>query len=297
MTIRESRPEGAIVYWNGAPTDRGRLQEGLAAIGMEDYTPCQRTEAAALKMALEEYVDGVLVDRRARKADGGEKVRRDKLVEPLLSQKEDGFEVVDVTRKQRGNDYVCDFRAKIDSGRVVISYGYASADRVQELYEVHRGTLGASAVGGALIEIAKELGGVTLRDSGGVYWLPTDKLAQWERVINAFETAGGNQVYMVRTVMDAKTVRAVNDAIVEEVLKASGALADEIRSGQLGEQALETRKQRAKALHSRVTEYEGILGQAMRHLHDVIGIAEMAAASATAMKETETVFDGLFAEV
>ena len=97
--------------------------------------------------------------------------------------------------------------------------------------------------------------------------------------------------------MDTETVRAVSDAIVDEVLKASGSLADEIREGKLGEQAIETRKQRAKALHARVSEYELILGQAMAHLHQVICVAEMAAASATAMAEDKSIFNEMFAEV
>ena len=301
MTVRESRPEGAIVYWNGAPTDRQKLTDGLTAIGMEDYVPCQRTEAASLKMALEEFIDDAIAERRTTRThktkQDGERVQRDKLVQPLRNQKENGFEVVDVTRKDDANDYVVDFAARVIDGQVRISRGYASQSKVQSAYEVYRATLGGSAIGGALIDIVKDLGGVTLRDSGGIYWLPDEKLEKWEQVIGAFEAAGDNQVYMVRTIMDAKTVRAVNDAIVDEVIKASGALADEIRDGKLGEQAIETRLQRAKSLHARVAGYELILGQTMVHLHDCIGIAELAAASSTAIKEDSQVFDEMFAEV
>jgi|GEM_PF-3487170 len=300
MTIRESRPEGAIVYWNGAPTDRQKLFEGLTATGMEDYVPCQRTEAASLKMALEEFIDDAISERRSARThktqQDGERVIRDKIVQPLRNQKENGFEVVDVTRKDDQNDYVVDFAAKVIDGQVQISRGYASQAKVQRAYEVYRATLGGSAIGGALIDIVKDLGGVTLRDSGGIYWLANDKLEQWEKVISAFEAAGDNQVYMVRTIMDAKTVRAVNDAIVDEVTKRSAELADEIMHGKLGEQAIDNRLQSAKALHARVREYESILGQTMQHLHQVIGIAEVAASSATAIKEDSSVFDEMFAE-
>lgn len=290
-------PMGGNVFWSaGAGTNREALRQELKAIGLEDYTPCQRTEAAALKMALEEYTEDMLADRRARKGSSGETVKRDKIVQPLLSQKEDGFEVVDVTRKQRGNDYVCDFRAKVHEGVVEISYGYASQAKIQSAYEVYRATLGGTAIGGALVEIVKTLQGVSLKDSGGVYWLPPDKCERWEEIIKAFESAGDNKVYIMRTVMDLQTVRAVSDNIADEVLKANQDLQDEICSGKLGEQAVLNRLEKARALHQRVRSYEEILGKTMQGLHDAILVADTAAASAVAVQESESVFDGLFAD-
>lgn len=289
-------PMGGNVFWSPKDCQREALRQQLAAIGLEDYTPCQRTEAAALKMALEEYTEDMLADRRARKGGNGETVKRDKIVQPLLSQKEDGFEVVDVTRKQRGNDYVCDFRARVHEGQVIISYGYANQAKIQAAYEVYRATLGGTAIGGALVEIVKAMQGVSLKDSGGVYWLPPDKCERWEEIIRAFESAGDNKVYIMRTVMDLQTVRAVSDNIADEVLKANKDLQDEICSGKLGEQAVLNRLEKARALHQRVRSYEEILGKTMVSLHEAIIVADTASASAVAIQETESVFDGLFAE-
>lgn len=297
-------PMGGNVFWSaGSGTNRERLRQELAAIGLEDYTPCQRTEAAALKMALEEYADDMLADRRKRKGDNGEAVKRDKIVQALLSQKDDGFEVVDVTRKEKSNDYVCDFRAKIvkpspdAEGVVEISYGYANQAKIQSAYEVYRATLGGTAIGGALVEIVKAMQGVSLKDSGGVYWLPPNKCERWEEIIRAFESAGDNKVYIMRTVMDLQTVRAVSDNIADEVLKANQDLQDEICSGKHGEKAVLNRLEKARGLHKRVRDYENILGKTMQGLHDALLVAETASASAVAIQETESVFDGLFAEV
>lgn len=300
MTVREARPEGGIVYWNGAPTDRQSLLAGLTAIGMEDYVPCQRTEAASLKMALEEYIDDKIAERRAARshktAQDGERVVRDKIVQPLRNQKENGFEVVDVTRKDEANDYVVDFAAKVVDGQVVVSRGYATQAKIQQAYEVYRATLGGSAIGGALIEIVKKLGGVTLRDSGGIYWLPDVCLEKWEQVIGAFEAAGDNQVYLVRTIMDAKTVKAVGAAISDEITKASAELIEEITGGKCGEQAIENRLVRAKQLRGRVNEYEIILGSTLKQLHDCISVAEMAANKLGAISYGNEVLGDLFAE-
>lgn len=292
MTTRDV-PVGANVFWSPQVCDRERLRQELAAIGLENYTPCQRTEAAALKMALEEYVDDMLADRRARKDGNGEAMKRDKIVQPLLSQKEDGFEVVDVTRRQRGNAYICDFRAKIVDGQVEISYGYASQSKIQAAYEVYRATLGGTAVGGALVDIVmKELHGVSLKDNGGIYWLPPGQCDRWEHeVIPAFESVGDTKVYINRTVMDGQCVRAVADNISAEIVKASAELEQEIKTNQLGELAIANRLQKAKALHSRVEEYESILSRTLGHLHDSIKVAELAALSAMIQQDDQLIGD------
>ena len=50
----------------------------------------------------------------------------------------------------------------------------------------------------------------------------------------------------------------------------------------------------AAALHARVTQYEAILGEALDTLHQVIRLAEEAAASAIAVKESDEVYAGVF---
>ena len=303
MTIRESRPEGAIVYWNCRPTPRQALMNELILIGMEDFTPCQRTPAAALKMALEEYC-GEEADNRARK-EGDEEVKRDMIVQSLLSQNVDGFEVIDVTRRSGSNNYICDFRAKVvvneqdNTETLEFSGGYVSGEiqrHVSEWYEGFRSMLSGAALGGSLVDIVAKLGGVTLKDSGGIYWLPTEKLEIWQKVIYAFESCGSSQIYMMRTIMDDKTVRAVSDAIVDEVTKAAAEIANELRDNELGEKGVANRLERAKSLHDRVKLYEGIMDNTMKHLHDVITIAEMSAAGATAVQQDSDVFNEMFAE-
>lgn len=302
MTIREARPEGAIVYWNsGSGTSRQKLIDGLEAIGMGDFAPAKRCISASLKAAIEEYLDDMRdgkANRAKKDKSSGEVTKRDKSVQSRLKPELNGFEVLDVTRKDADNDYVVDFAVKVDEDeRVQVSRGWASADKIQSAYNVYRETLDGTAIGGVLIKIVTALKGVTLRDNGGIYWLASDQLDRWEQVIQVFESAGSNQVYMARTVLDGRTVKAVTDALVDEVAKRSDELEAEIRSGKLGEQAIENRKQTALQLHKRVSEYESILGQTMKHLHQVIGIAELAAASAVAIKEDSTVFDEMFSEV
>jgi hypothetical protein len=295
---------GAVVYHTAGPTRRELLETRLAQIGLEKFTPPPRSDGESLKLALGHYADDELTElRRQRRGTlkddtTGEKVKRDKIIQARINQKVNGYEVVDVERKESSqNDYCTDFAARMDEhGNVLITKGYANSTKLQELFAQHKAILGGNAVGRTLVEIIAHLKGTTLREAGGVYWLPEESIPTWHQVIDAFQASGTKtKVYCVRTVMDSQTVRAVKDAIVEEVMGAASILTQEITSGSLGERAIEFRKSKALALHARVSEYEGILNETLTTLHEVIKVAEVAAASAVAVQDGANAFEGMYA--
>jgi hypothetical protein len=104
----------------------------------------------------------------------------------------------------------------------------------------------------------------------------------------------GSEVYYVKTVLDEAGCRAVRDAIIREITQEAATLGTEIAGGNLGDEALARRKSLAGSLHDRVRRYEGILGEALTVLHDIVTVAEQAAASAVAVQESETAFAGVF---
>ena len=86
----------------------------------------------------------------------------------------------------------------------------------------------------------------------------------------------GNAIYRLRTVFDLEAVRAVRDAVSHEVDAAARKLAEEMDSGELGEEALSARKRHAQGLRERVSMYEGILGETLEQLRQAISDAEEA---------------------
>lgn len=284
---------GASVFWNGGTTERATLERNLDSIGLAEFTPPPRSDGAALKLALAEYAESQLKamerSQRSTKDASGQKIKRAKLVQPRVNQKLNGYEVVDVSRRERDpNDYVTDFGAKLVEGQVQLSRGYADRSAIQALFAKHKAILGGDAIGSALVELVTHLGGTTLRELGSVYWLPGRSIPAWHKIQNAFQTAGEKtKVYCVENVLNAETVRAVKDAIVSEVMEAATELTVDITSGNLGAQAIENRKQRAISLQARVSEYEGILGQVLDSLHEVLTVAESAASSALAVQQDD----------
>lgn len=296
MTVHVISSAGALVYFDAGDTNRQALLGRLQQLGLDKFCPAERSPTQALQIALNEHKKSTRRELRAG-AKHGDKSKLDVAVQALADRQANGFEVLGIERGEQINVYSGRFSVKLDEQeQVVVTSGALTLDNQQALqrqFAAARATLGADSVGPSLIEIAKHLGGTTLREAGGIYYVPEQALPVWEQVMAAFQESGGSRVYCVRTVMDTQTVRAVKDAIVSEVCSKAGELTDEITSGSLGPTAIENRKAKALALHARVHEYEGILSETLGHLHAVIQVAEQAAAAALAIQEDSAI--GVFA--
>lgn len=299
MSAKLVTTSGSVCSWDTGPMPRSLVYERLESVNLEQYAPELRTDAAALRIALGEFAS------LAKKAAGrqrdltngqGEQAKLDFSVQPHRQQKEHGFELVKVNRGETENDYVASFSARVQDGRVSIVKGFCDGLYVlQTQYEQAKATVGGDAVGRALVEIMAHLKGTTLREVGGVYWIPEESVPTWQRVIEAFDNTGcKTRLYCARTVMDEQMARWVKDAIVSEITASATALTEEIAEGTLGEQALETRKVKAQALRGRVAEYESILSEMLPHLHAVVQVAETAASSALAVQQDSEAFAGMY---
>lgn len=298
MSVHVIAKDGAFTFWTGGDTPRTTLLERLTRIGLEKFCPPERTNTAALQIALNEYKAQTRKEIRSQ-AKHGEKTKHDVTVQGLADRQTNGFEVVAIERGDESNGYSGQFSAKVTlDGQVEIHRGwldYENRTALQRLYDKAKATLGAEALGPALTEIAKSLGATTVREAGGVYYLPNAGVPKWEEVIQAFQSAGASKVYCAKVVMDAETIRAVKDAIVSEVTEAATVLANEIAGNDLGEVALQNRLNKARCLHTRVTEYSQILNDTLSHLHSIVGVAETAAASALAVQQDSNQFADLYA--
>lgn len=254
---------GGVVYWSTSTTKREDLKRWLDHLGMGEMMPAERTDAAALKAALASYC----VERKKNDKENNQIVEL--AVQAHKDQGKHGYDVATVRRGVERNSTTQQFGAKVTAGVVEITHGYCDDSRaLQRSYQHFKTELSGSAVSGFLVKAVGMLNGVTLRANGGVYWMPAASIEKWEMIAKAVETAGGyndekrlvNQCYLLRTPMDAQTFRAVRDAISAEIMAESQAIADEITGGQIGEEALENRKEKLAGLVDRVEAYEGILG-------------------------------------
>jgi hypothetical protein len=253
-----------VLLWSLAEWSvQQQIKEGLLDLGLGKYVPEPRTPAAALKGALEELF-----------------ALPSQLVRPIKSK--DGFTVVEEFRGANANSYATLLTAKIDKDLRITTtpYDQTQAEDLVKRFNTHMGLLGPAQVGGSLVAILKGMGATSLRPGGALYWLPEDKLDQWQGVCGVYQGAGKgrqNNLYVIRNVMDADAIRAVRDAIVNEVRSDAYRIEREVQSGELGEKALENRKEQAEELRRKIGVYEDILGIGLNQLTDAVNKADNAA--------------------
>jgi len=228
----------------------------------EDHLPAETGDRAALKAALEDLKG------------------KDQIVQALKSPSVNGYEVVNVERDTSRNHYVNNFSAWVHDGVISTGYGYCDTGKLQEKFIYCKGLLAPHAVSESLKSIALKLGAVVVYP--GTFWMPQDKLGHWQWLSEDMEKlAEGNRIRQMTTVMDSHTAREVRDALQAEIVAAAAQLTEDIVGKQLGEKALENRKDAAMAMHRRVKEYEEVLEESLSNLHQVIDTIEQAATIAT----------------
>ena len=253
--VREQkvRADGYSVFWViSAPMNRAKLMEGYKALGLEDHCPNERTDYDSLSDAYKEMYPG-----------------KDYDIVPRANRQRDGVEVIHIKRGGNGqaNGYELTVACRVVDQKVEVIEGQTDLPRLQELYAAAKAIVTPNSVGSSIVAVVGHAKGTALRPTGGFYWVPEDALAMFKGVEAVLTTAvageGRTDIYAMSLQMTVDTARAVRDGLMAEILAETRKIADEIDSGECGEQALANRKARAMALEAKVSEYEKILGEAL----------------------------------
>ena len=295
--------EGANVFWTAKSVDRATLQTTLDGLvlnktaaqvlapgqasnatppGLSHFMPEQRTNLACLQYACREYAK--------------ENSNKDHL--PVVTARKDknknGFHVFDVEQNTTKNYATGEFAARVDDhGNITVDVGYADAVRLHTLFGEAKNEVPAGTVGGVLVNIVKYLDGVTLRDRGGLYWIPPGNVDDWLTVGANFEALCKAEVDTMQTKVTTDTLKAVKRAIVKEVTEEAQDMQDAITAGSLGKRALKTKQGKAEELHRRINMIASILGEGLTELHTIVSIPERAAAKIVAQVDHDDVFDAV----
>jgi hypothetical protein len=117
----------------------------------------------------------------------------------------------------------------------------------------------------------------------------------WERTTEAVglaADAGRSVGYSITHELDEAAVLAVRDALVAEVTAETRRIAADIQSGELGERAIESRKNEAAALRQKVVRYESMLNVALDGLKQGLeSIEQSQAIAALLLSAAATPFD------
>ena len=260
---------GAVTFWTlSEHTNRDCLEQEFLALQLESFLPEPRPLSALLKDALEEVMSGSRL-----------------LIRPLADK--EGFAVIREERGTHNNVYNTELLARVQQTQPPTLFIQPNDERATQLrlaFANQTNRLPATQMSNVLVRLVEHIGGVRLRPSGAVYWIPGPRLDEWQRIALATEVSAVHRpsaVYLLRHQLDASAIRAVREAVLNDVQAETQRICDEITSGQLGSRALETRQRQAGELRHKVLLYEDILNVTLDNLHAAVERTEQAAATAS----------------
>lgn len=252
---------GMVVFWTASErTSHDRLKAELESIGEESLLPPKRPPQNVLFDAISEYAKG-----------------EERLVRKL--QDPGSYSIVAETKGKEANQYETVLMARVDQDDSGITLRFRPFDeragQITTIFNKHNGIVTSGQVGSALAAAVRSMRCVVLRPTGGIYWIAEDFIPRMQRIAGAFEAAGANKVYFMRTAMDIDAVRAIRDMLTAQVMAQAVKLQEDIGS-QLGSKALENRMRQADELMATITQYEDLLGQSLGNLRSAVDDAVIA---------------------
>lgn len=139
----------------------------------------------------------------------------------------------------------------------------ALCNKVETGYLRWRGRLDGYDVGMWLsTKVVPHLMGLTLRDRGGIYYIPPTTLPAYRQVSDVLGRLGGGTVFELPAMECDKAVTAILDAVQQEAAEAAERMERELE-GALGSTALKNRVGRCDRVLEKVAAYETMLGTSL----------------------------------
>lgn len=135
---------------------------------------------------------------------------------------------------------------------------------IMDMFATQSGTFAPEDITTWLVRLAEKKNAVTLRDTGGVYFIPRDSMDFWNKAAEAVETASKktHRVFRIPAVRNSEAVDAIVDAVTVEAEQISAKIDAEVFGDTpIGERAVETRRANIDALLAKLSSYEALLGR------------------------------------
>ncbi len=249
-----SETAGAISYW--------RLSGNVALSELAAAWTAQGLDA---KLLPSQPGDEVAAGRAVRDLQ----VKR-RLVRPLAKR---GAWVVLDEAVTAGGDNVTHVRVatvKFEGGHLSIDQGEASFEtyaaarqQIRQGYDRARAELAPEDVSGWLIKLAHDRSAVSLRESGGIYFVPRTAVDFWNKAVAAIQSVSAHKIFRIPALKNSEAIDAILDAVTVETTAAAVAIEAELLAEgdeALGLRALKTRGETCGALLAKVEAYEALLG-------------------------------------
>lgn len=248
--------------------EREWAAEGLAP----ELLPNRPTAEKALRKALTEVKRGAreLIRPLGKDAKTGDRIKG----YSLIDEKADGEVLAHTQGIVATVGWNTDDPDNAYQVAVVTPADDPRAQQIRDLFDEYRNRLTARDQIGPWIFTKLAIGhcdAIGLRATGGVYFIPPKRLAEFEKFCEVLRRVGSSKVVGIPTVECEDAVEAVLEGVKTAAAKLiEDTERDLAKTGDaaLGESALETRKKRAQAMRDKLGRYESLLGTALPDIHE-----------------------------
>lgn len=233
---------GAIIYWRlSGPTDIELLANAFASEGLpKSDLPVENSADTALRLAC--------VEVRQRR----------RLVRPL---EKGGYAIVDEYAAGEKLDHATTLTVRVEPYLQFEPQGHPLSYAIRGAFERHLRELHAAAVSAWLVKRVAAHGGIALRDTGGIYFLPRMATDRWRQLTRATKGATAHTLFEIPALRSDEAIEAVVDALSSEVITDTQELAAKLVDGTMGLRALDRRADECGETLAKVASYEGLVGR------------------------------------
>lgn len=269
---------GRVVFWSaGGDVALPALVAALASAGSKAIPPEPVSPKVALHRAVEAVADQVGCDALLLEAPPAD--------DPKKQRKRGDWAIVRKPTQRTGATgdevaYPIVASARVNGTilHVDAPSPFAGVELLHTTYEAARNVLASNDVGTWLCAKLRALDALPLKPNGGVYFVPKDRVPQWDLLVSALAKVSTCTVHGIPAMRTQDAVDAILAAITAETRSECTKLAEDIAS--IGGRALETREGETNKLLSRLERYEGLLGTRLDDLRAAIDETRSAVATA-----------------
>lgn len=143
--------------------------------------------------------------------------------------------------------------------------GDYEAHKVREEFNYHRAMLAHEDISAWLVGLMGKsktgLGGVPLRDRGGIYFIPKEKVELFRKIKKALHLVSRHTVYEIPALRSSEALKAIFDAISREVTEFCNDITGALNTGEgMKLRAAKNRTADVDTLAEKVRAYERLLG-------------------------------------
>ena len=240
---------GAIVWWrltDAVSVDRLAAAWTMAAHPM-GLLPNRSSGFAALRSALQDVSKGNRV-----------------LVRPLEGRI--GFALVDEEASRDDLQYDVRVTVKLDDNEdvgLIFSHAGGQESDIEKAFNARKGSYSGGRIGSWLSDLAMhQCSGISLRPTGGVYFIPRDSVEQFRSYADALEMSSACTVYEVPAMESESAVKAILDALMAEAETEVEEIATDL-APDTHKKSLNSRKRRCEAMGKKLEAYADLLGDAL----------------------------------